>query len=182
MAEFDLVIRGGTVVDGTGIPKFRADLGIKDGRVAMISGRINGAGAKELDASGCIVAPGADRPPHPLRRPAQLGPLCLPVRPVRGYVADRGAVRLRVRPDPSGRPGPQHADDEPHRGHPLGIHAPGNALGLGDFPRIHGQPGPSGLGRQRRGLGPVLPSPRLRFGHDRGPGNAPPSPRPSSTR
>ena len=59
MAEFDLVIRGGTVVDGTGIPKFRADLGIKDGRVAMISGRINGAGAKELDASGCIVAPGA---------------------------------------------------------------------------------------------------------------------------
>ena len=59
MAEFDLVIRGGTIVDGTGIPKFRADLGIKDGRVAMISGRINGAGAKELDASGCIVAPGA---------------------------------------------------------------------------------------------------------------------------
>ena len=59
MAEFDLVIRGGTVVDGTGVPKFRADLGIKNGRVAMISGRINGAGAKELDASGCIVAPGA---------------------------------------------------------------------------------------------------------------------------
>ena len=59
MAEFDMVIRGGTIVDGTGIPKFRADLGIKDGRVAMISGRINGAGAKELDASGCIVAPGA---------------------------------------------------------------------------------------------------------------------------
>ena len=59
MAEFDLVIRGGTVVDGTGIPRIRADVGIKDGRVAMISGRINGAGAKELDASGCIVAPGA---------------------------------------------------------------------------------------------------------------------------
>ena len=59
MAEFDVVIRGGTVVDGTGVPKFRADLGIKNGRVAMISGRINGAGAKELDASGCIVAPGA---------------------------------------------------------------------------------------------------------------------------
>ena len=59
MPEFDLVIRGGTVVDGTGIPKFRADVGIKDGRVAMISGRINAAGAKELDASGCIVAPGA---------------------------------------------------------------------------------------------------------------------------
>ena len=59
MPEFDLVIRGGTVVDGTGMPRFRADVGIKDGRIAMISGRINAAGAKELDASGCIVAPGA---------------------------------------------------------------------------------------------------------------------------
>ena len=59
MPEYDLVIRGGTVVDGTGIPRVRADLAIKDGRVAMISGRIHGHGAKELDASGCIVAPGA---------------------------------------------------------------------------------------------------------------------------
>ena len=59
MPEFDLVIRGGTIVDGTGIPRYRADLGIKDGKVAMISGKINAAGSKELDASGCIVAPGA---------------------------------------------------------------------------------------------------------------------------
>ena len=43
MPEFDLVIRGGTIVDGTGIPRYRADLAIKDGRVAMISGRITGA-------------------------------------------------------------------------------------------------------------------------------------------
>ena len=59
MPEFDLVIRGGTVIDGTGIPRVRADVAIKDGRVAMISGRIHGGGAKELDASGCFVAPGA---------------------------------------------------------------------------------------------------------------------------
>ena len=59
MPEFDLVIRGGTVVDGTGQPRVRADVGIKNGRIAMISGRINAGGAKELDASGCIVAPGA---------------------------------------------------------------------------------------------------------------------------
>ena len=59
MAEFDLVIRGGTIVDGTGVPRYRADLAVKDGRVAMNSGRINAAGAKELDGSGCIVAPGA---------------------------------------------------------------------------------------------------------------------------
>ena len=59
MAEYDLVIRGGTIVDGTDIPCFRADLAVKDGRIAKFSGRIPAAGAKEIDASGCIVAPGA---------------------------------------------------------------------------------------------------------------------------
>ena len=59
MTEYDLVIRGGTIVDGTGIPRYRADLAVKDGRVAMISGRIGAGGGKEVDASGCIVAPGA---------------------------------------------------------------------------------------------------------------------------
>ena len=59
MPEYDLVIRGGTIVDGTGIPRYKADLAIKDGRVARISGRISPGGAKEIDAGGCIVAPGA---------------------------------------------------------------------------------------------------------------------------
>ncbi len=59
MKEYDLVIRGGTIVDGTGVPKYKADLAVRDGRVAMISGVINAGTAKELDASGCIVAPGA---------------------------------------------------------------------------------------------------------------------------
>ena len=59
MAEYDVVIRGGTIVDGTGIPPFRADLAIKDGRIAMVSGRIKAGGAREIDAKGCNVAPGA---------------------------------------------------------------------------------------------------------------------------
>ena len=59
MREYDLVIRGGTIVEGTGIPRYRADLAVKDGRIAMISGKIKAGGAKELDASGCVVAPGA---------------------------------------------------------------------------------------------------------------------------
>ena len=59
MAEYDLVIRGGTIVDGTGVPRYKADLAVKNGRVAMISGKISAGGSRELDASGCIVAPGA---------------------------------------------------------------------------------------------------------------------------
>ena len=59
MAEYDLVVRGGTIVDGTGIPRYKADMAVKDGRVARISGRISAGGAREVDASGCIVAPGA---------------------------------------------------------------------------------------------------------------------------
>ena len=59
MAEYDLVIRGGTVIDGTGIPRYKSDVAIKDGKIATIDGRIKSGGAKEVDASGCIVAPGA---------------------------------------------------------------------------------------------------------------------------
>jgi len=51
-----LVIRGGTVVDGTGEPARRADVGIRDGRVAEIGGRLDGE--TELDADGAIVVPG----------------------------------------------------------------------------------------------------------------------------
>ena len=62
MRAFDVVIRGGTVVDGTGVPRYKADVAVKDGRVAMISGVIKAGAAKELDASGCIVPPGAIDP------------------------------------------------------------------------------------------------------------------------
>ena len=55
MAE--LVIRGGTVVDGTGADGHRADVAIEGGRIVEIAPDING-GERELDASGCVVAPG----------------------------------------------------------------------------------------------------------------------------
>ena len=59
MPEYDLVIRGGTVVDGTGIPRYKADVAVKNQRIVNIGGRIRGGGAKEIDATGCVVAPGA---------------------------------------------------------------------------------------------------------------------------
>jgi N-acyl-D-aspartate/D-glutamate deacylase len=56
-AVLDLVIRGGTVVDGTGAPGRLADVGVSDGRVVAIGG-IEDAGAAVIDAAGMIVAPG----------------------------------------------------------------------------------------------------------------------------
>jgi len=57
-ARFDLLVRGGTVVDGTRAPRFAADVGVSGGRIAAI-GRLDGARAGvELDAAGRIVAPG----------------------------------------------------------------------------------------------------------------------------
>ena len=57
MASFDVVIRGGTVVDGTGNPERTADVAIRDGRIADV-GEISGAGAREIDAHGALVTPG----------------------------------------------------------------------------------------------------------------------------
>ena len=60
MPEFDKIIRNGTIVDGSGgLPAYRGDVAIKDGKIAMISGRIQASATEELDATGCIVAPGA---------------------------------------------------------------------------------------------------------------------------
>jgi N-acyl-D-amino-acid deacylase len=57
-SPYDLLIRNGTVVDGSGSPAFRADVAIRDGRIARI-GDLKGASARRtLDASGLVVAPG----------------------------------------------------------------------------------------------------------------------------
>jgi len=55
---FDLVIRGGTVIDGTRRPRFDADVGIRDGRIVAIGDLSRQATRDELDADGKIVAPG----------------------------------------------------------------------------------------------------------------------------
>lgn len=55
--EFDLIIRHGRVVDGTGNPSFAADVAVRNGHIARI-GRIEGMAKTEIDATGLIVAPG----------------------------------------------------------------------------------------------------------------------------
>ncbi|MFZ6003541.1 MAG: N-acyl-D-amino-acid deacylase family protein [Actinomycetota bacterium] len=53
----DLVIRGGTVVDGTGAPAVTADVAISDGVVTAV-GHVDGKGSREIDADGALVTPG----------------------------------------------------------------------------------------------------------------------------
>jgi N-acyl-D-amino-acid deacylase len=53
----DLLIKNGTVIDGTGAVRRQADVAVKDGRIAEI-GRISDGAAKTIDASGAVVAPG----------------------------------------------------------------------------------------------------------------------------
>lgn len=55
---FDLVIRGGRVVDGTGSPWFVADVGIKGDQIAAVDTRLDATGARVIEATGRVVAPG----------------------------------------------------------------------------------------------------------------------------
>ncbi len=55
--SYDLILRGGRVVDGTGAPAFFADVGVRAGRIVRV-GMISGKARRELDVRGMIVAPG----------------------------------------------------------------------------------------------------------------------------
>ena len=56
--EYDLIVRNGFVVDGTGLPRRRVDLGVKDGKVAALAHLDDCTAREDIDAAGMIVAPG----------------------------------------------------------------------------------------------------------------------------
>lgn len=59
MPKYDLVIKGGTIIDGLQTPRYRGDIGVRDGRIVEIGGNISAAdAARVIDAAGQIVAPG----------------------------------------------------------------------------------------------------------------------------
>ena len=57
-ARFDIVIRNGHIIDGTGSPWYSGDVGIRDGRIAAIGNLANATATRSIDANGRIVAPG----------------------------------------------------------------------------------------------------------------------------
>ncbi len=54
----DFLIRGGTLVDGTGAPATKGDLGVRDGRIVAVGGTIEEDAAETLEAEGLVVSPG----------------------------------------------------------------------------------------------------------------------------
>ena len=58
MPAYDVVIKDGIIVDGTRAPRYRGDVAIRNGKVAEIGHVTASNGARVLDASGLVVAPG----------------------------------------------------------------------------------------------------------------------------
>ncbi len=54
----DIVIRGGTIVDGTGSPRHVGDVGVQDGVITQVGGRISTSSQQVIDADGALVTPG----------------------------------------------------------------------------------------------------------------------------
>ena len=55
--DYDLVIRGGSIVDGTGAPAVAGDVALRGDRIVAV-GAVTGHGTREIDARGLVVAPG----------------------------------------------------------------------------------------------------------------------------
>lgn len=57
MADYDLLIKNGTIVDGLRMPAYRGDIGVRNGKIAAM-GNIQGSAQRVIDATGLVVAPG----------------------------------------------------------------------------------------------------------------------------
>lgn len=57
MADYDLLIKNGTIVDGLRMPAFKGDIGVRNGKIVAI-GNVQGSATRVIDATGSIVAPG----------------------------------------------------------------------------------------------------------------------------
>ena len=153
----DLVIRNGTVVDGSGGPvraPGTADIAVDGDRIIAVGSDI-GPGRREHRRRRAPRHAGLRRHPHPLRRPGHLGSRDQPVKLARRHHHRHGQLRRRLRPS---RPGQAGVADPAHggrRGHPRHRPRRGHELELGDVPRVPRRARPHGpRGRRERARPP----------------------------
>ena len=127
----DLLLRGGTVVDGTGAPARPADVGVRDGRIVAV-GRIDEDATRTVDVDGKVVCPGfIDLHTH-YDAQASVGPHGQPVGPPRRHHRPRRELRVLDRPPRTRRRRLRPADDDDGGGHPPRGPPGRGAVGLDD--------------------------------------------------
>ena len=170
MPDYDLVIKGGTVIDGLRTPRYRADIAIKDGRIVQIGSVAATDGAEVVDASGKIVAPGLRRSAHALRQPGLLGSVVHDVGLARRHERRHRQLRVRLRAVPAGGSRSGDAEPVPQRSGAAEDDAGRHAVGLGDVPAVPRQRGPHAQGRQRDGVRAARAALHVRRGRRQGEG------------
>ena len=152
MSDADIHIKGGTIVDGTRVPRYQGDVWIKDGKIAQIGGRADGVADRVIDADGLIVAPGfVDLHTH---YDAQIrwDPWCT----ISGWHGVTSVVLgncgFGFAPVQARLPRALDAHDDPHRGHPVRVDGRGHAARTGTgrrSPSTSTRSTRAPLGRQR---------------------------------
>ena len=133
---YDLIIRNGTIVDGTGAAQHVGDLAITDGVLVQVGGTVRGDAREVIDAERPRRHARLRRRAHPLRRPGDLRRRARPVGEPRRHHRGARLVRHRLRAGPPRGPRPPDRDDGVRRGHPRRRAPRRAALEVGDLPRI----------------------------------------------
>ena len=133
----DIVIRGGTIIDGTGKAPFSGDVAIAGGRIAAVGGK-QGPGKREIDAAGLMVTPGwVDVHTH-YDGQAMWDPLLDAVVLARRHHGDVRQLRRRFCAGEERAPRRADGSDGRRRGDSQSGAGRGPELGMGNVPAIHG--------------------------------------------